>query len=269
MNEPFIQETERVLSIKKWQRKIPGLIAGFTTRNGGVSKAPFDSLNIGLHVHDEKQHVLTNRKRLVADLSFSMNDWVSGEQVHKTNIKRLEEESKGSGAVSNADSIPNTDGLITNRKGILCTAYFADCVPLFFLDPITKYIGIAHAGWKGTVGGMASEMVAAFTDNGVIAEILHVIIGPCISSSYYEVDDHVVRHIASEYSDNSVTPRRNNQYLLDLKQLNVDILLQAGVLRNNIDITNYCTYRDEQLFFSHRRDEGKTGRMAGFIGFSL
>jgi hypothetical protein len=269
MNEPFIRKTERMLFIKKWQDKIPGLIAGFTTRNGGVSEAPFDSLNIGLHVNDEKQHVLTNRKLFVKDLSFSMNDWVSGEQVHQTKIKKLGEADKGSGAASNADSIPNTDGLITNKKGILCTAYFADCVPLFFLDPVTEYIGIAHAGWKGTVNGMASKMAAAFKENGVLAENLHVIIGPCISSAYYEVDNHVVRHIMPKYRENCVTPRGNNQFLLDLKQLNVDILLQAGVLRNNIDITNYCTYRDEQLFFSHRRDEGKTGRMAGFIGFSL
>ncbi|GAB3793603.1 peptidoglycan editing factor PgeF [Virgibacillus kimchii] len=267
--EPFILEKERILFIKKWQHKIPGLIAGFTTRNGGGSKAPFDTLNIGLHVNDEKQSVLANRKLVVDDLSFSINDWVSGEQVHKTNVKQLDHENKGSGATSNADSIPDTDGLITNKKGILCTAYFADCVPLYFLDPKTEYIGIAHAGWKGTVNGMASEMVAALKERGVPAENLHVVIGPCISSSYYEVDNHVVRHISSKYRESSVTPRGNNRYLLNLKQLNVDILLQAGVLRNNIDITNYCTYKDRELFFSHRRDEGKTGRMAGFIGFSL
>src|SRR5690625_3675838 len=264
MNEPFIQETERVLSIKKWQRKIPGLIAGFTTRNGGVSKAPFDSLNIGLHVHDEKQHVLTNRKRLVADLSFSMNDWVSGEQVHKTNIKRLEEESKGSGAVSNADSIPNTDGLITNREGILCTAFFADCVPLFFLDPITGYIGIAHAGWRGTVQKIAEEMVLRFSELGTNKNDLLVAIGPSISMEKCEVDDEVINNIEQKFLNKTTKKIAEDKYLLDLKQLNVEILLQSGVLSNNIDVTDYCTYKDNDFFYSFRRDYGKTGRMLGF-----
>ncbi|MFA1818650.1 peptidoglycan editing factor PgeF [Virgibacillus oceani] len=269
MSEPFRQENERILSIKSWQNKIPGLIAGFTTRTGGVSEVPFDSLNIGLHVNDDKQHVLANRKLLLDDVSFSINEWVSGEQVHKTKVKKVDKENKGSGAASLTTSIPDTDGLITDKKGIFCIAYFADCVPLFFFDPKTEYIGIAHAGWKGTVNGMASNMVSAFQEEGVLAEDLLVAIGPCISTKYYEVDEHVISHIPSELSDNAVIPQENARFLLDLKQLNVDILLQSGVLRNNIDVTSYCTYKDEQLFFSHRRDEGKTGRMAGFIGFSL
>jgi hypothetical protein len=269
MDDPFIQENERSLFIKNWHNKIPGLIAGFTTRNGGVSETPFHSLNIGLHVNDNKEHVLTNRKLFVNDADFSMSDWVSGEQVHKTNVEKLKNENKGSGATSLTSSIPDTDGLITDRKGICCTAYFADCVPLFFFDYKTEFIGIAHAGWKGTVNGMASKMVSAFQEEGVLAEDLLVVIGPCISTKYYEVDEHVISHIPSEFRDNTVIPQENRRYLLDLKQLNVDILLQSGVLRNNIDVTSYCTFRDEQLFFSHRRDEGKTGRMAGFIGFSL
>lgn len=269
MTEPFIQKNKRILSIKSWQNRVPGFIAGFTTRNGGVSEAPFDSLNIGLHVNDKKQRVLKNRDLLVNDVSFSIHDWVSGEQVHKTKVKNVDNVHKGSGAASLYTSIPDTDGLITNRKGILCTAYFADCVPLFFFDPKTKFIGIAHAGWKGTVHGMASEMVSAFNKEGVRPNHLLAAIGPCISAANYEVDDYVVRQIPSKYRENAVVSKGKHRYLLDLKQLNVDILLQAGVLRNNIDVTNYCTFKDRALFFSHRRDEGKTGRMAGFIGFSL
>lgn len=172
------------------------------------------------------------------------------------------------GSVSYASSIKGTDGLVTNQKGLLCTAFFADCVPLFFFDPITGYIGIAHAGWKGSINRIAEKMVEAFIKVDVKAENLLVAIGPCISQQNYEVDERVVQSIRETDRVNVVRSLGKNRFLLDLKQLNVDILLQSGVLRHNIEITNYCTYRDENIFFSHRRDHGKTGRMLGFIGFS-
>ncbi|PAV29923.1 hypothetical protein CIL05_08575 [Virgibacillus profundi] len=269
MNEPFIQCNENYLHIEKWQKTNPKLIAGFTTRNGGVSTPPFHTLNTGLHVHDEHKDVITNRRKLSESLNIPLSSWVSGEQVHHTNVKQINSNDKGKGAITYQSSIKGIDGLITNEKGILCTAFFADCIPLYFFDPKTGYIGIAHAGWKGTVSRIAEKMVQELQKTGVNKDDLFVAIGPGISQQFYEVGENVIKHIDMKDREKTVIQQANNRYLLDLKQLNVEILLQSGVLRHNIDITNYCTFNDKDLFFSHRRDNGKTGRMLGFLGFSI
>lgn len=267
MNEVFKEKDNAYLNIEKWQTEHPGLVAGFTTRNGGVSEYPYHTLNFGFHVADEQKHVISNRERLADKLNFSLQNWVSGEQIHRTEIAHVTDQDKGKGSTTYTSSIKGTDGLLTNQKGVLCTAFFADCVPLFFFDPITEYIGIAHAGWKGSVNRIAEKMVEAFAKVGVKPENLFVAIGPCISQQNYEVDERVIQSIRAGERENAVRSLGKNRFLLDLKQLNVDILLQSGVLRHNIEVTNYCTYRDDELFFSHRRDHGKTGRMLGFIGF--
>ncbi|WP_449353980.1 peptidoglycan editing factor PgeF [Virgibacillus natechei] len=268
MTEPFKQSNESYLHIDKWQKINPRLRAGFTTRNGGLSQPPFDTLNCGLHVQDEYDHVIANRKLLASDLKIPLKNWVAGEQTHQTTVKIVSSEDKGKGASSYQSSIKRTDGLITKERGVLCTAFFADCVPLFFFDPISEYIGIAHAGWKGSVNRIGEKMVQELQAAGVNAADLLVAIGPCISQQYYEVDENVIKHLTTHDKEKTVLPSENNRYLLDLKQLNVEILLQCGVLRNNIDVTNYCTFQDKTLFYSHRRDKGKTGRMLGFLGYT-
>lgn len=268
MTEPFVHEDESHLHIEKWQKINPKLTAGFTVRNGGFSTPPFHTLNCGLHVNDNPNDVIENKRLLSERLHFPMESWASGEQIHQTNIKRIKNEDKGKGSTAYENAIKGIDGMITNSSGILCTAFFADCVPLFFFDPKTRYIGLAHAGWKGTVGGMASKMVKRLQNESVDPADLLVVIGPCISQNFYEVDENVIKHIPFDLRKKTVQQNGENYSLLDLKQLNVDILLQSGVLRHNIDITNYCTFNDENLFFSHRRDNGKTGRMLGFLGFT-
>lgn len=269
MNEVFYQENNRpFLQIAKWQEIDPRLKAGFTTRKGGVSDSPFESWNFGFHVNDDHNHVIANRQLLAGKLAIPLENWVSGEQTHQTTIKIVGDDDKGKGSITNQTSIAGIDGLITNQQGMLCTAFFADCVPIFFFDPVSGYIGIAHAGWKGTVNRIAEKMVLKLLSVGVEISNLLIAIGPCISQEKYEVDHHVMNHIEVKDRQNAVIFKGNHRYLLNLKQLNVDILLQSGILRNNIDVTAYCTFRDQNLFFSHRRDNGKTGRMLGYIGYS-
>lgn len=268
MSDAFHQNNAFNLEISKWQEINPQLRAGFTTRNGGVSHSPYTSWNFGFHVGDEKEHVIKNRELLAEKLSLPLENWVSGEQTHQTTIQIVDDQDKGKGAKTNQTAIAKTDGLITNQKEILCTAFFADCVPIYFFDPVSEYIGIAHAGWNGTVNRIAEKMVLKFESIGVDTQSLLVAIGPCISQGKYEVDEHVISHIEGNERQNTIISKENNRYLLSLKQLNTDILLHSGVLRNNIDVTAYCTFRDQHLFFSHRRDNGKTGRMLGFIGFA-
>ncbi|MFZ3576524.1 peptidoglycan editing factor PgeF [Virgibacillus sp. DJP39] len=265
--EAFNQENESFLSLTNWEQIKPSLRVGFTTRQGGTSKTPFDSLNLGLHVPDRSHDVISNREYLAHKLNIPIEQWVSGQQVHGTIVEVINDKVQGRGGLSYEDSLPGVDGLITNQKGVLCTAFFADCVPLFFFDPDTDYVGIAHAGWKGTVNEIGVEMIKKFLQLGANIETLRVAVGPCISRTAYEVDDHVIKNLSAEQIKNTTDKRNNSHYLLDLKKLNVENLLQSGVLRHNIEISNYCTYREKDLFFSHRRDEGKTGRMLGFIGF--
>jgi polyphenol oxidase len=268
LEDIFQYDGKELLYINKWMQLEPNLKVGFTSRNGGVSKGYYSTNNFGLHVSDNDEDVITNRNKLSMSLDIPIEKWVSGEQVHGTSIHNVKLADAGKGAKSVETSLKSIDGLLTNEKGILCTAFFADCVPLFFFDPVTKYIGIAHAGWKGTVGRIAEVMTNQFVELGTDLQDLRVAIGPCITKSNYEIDDYVKDRIPEEYREKVLTPVGNQHYLLDLKQLNVEILVQSGVFRSNIDVTNYCTFRDKDLFFSHRRDEGKTGRMLGFIGFS-
>lgn len=268
MLEPFVRGNASSLQIETWQQLHPGLKVGFTTRTGGVSTKPYDTLNLGLHVPDFIEHVIENRLRLAEIWDMPIENWVSGEQIHGTNIYVVHQHDKGKGAFSYDTSLAGIDGLITNEKGILCTAFFADCVPLYFFDPTTGYIGIAHAGWKGTANRIAEKMVAKMQMLGVKVGNLCVAIGPSISQEHYEVDNRVIQSIARKDRKHAVKELANGQFLLDLKKVNMEILLQCGIIRNNIKVTNYCTYRDQQLFFSHRRDQGKTGRMLGYIGYS-
>lgn len=267
MSEPFQLQTEINLVIEKWQQLNPRLKAGFTTRNGGFSEAPFHTMNLGLHVQDQSEKVIRNRQKLAETVYSPLETWVSGEQIHQTNVHFVTDLDKGKGATAYDTSLNDIDGLITNHNGILCTAFFADCVPIYFFDPSSGYIGIAHAGWKGTVNRIGEKMVEALQSGGADPADILVTIGPCISRDVYEVDERVIRHIPDTFFDKAVVTRENNRFLLDLKQLNIEILLQQGILRHNIDVTNYCTFRDESLFFSHRRDRGKTGRMLGYIGY--
>src|SRR5699024_7775651 len=265
--EAFYHSNQSFLHIAQWQNIHSKLQVGFTTRSGGVSSSPYESFNFGFHVDDWRPYVIKNRQRLAENLSFPLENWVSGEQVHDTNIKIIGEQDKGKGATTNQTSIKGIDGLITNQTGILCTAFYADCAPLYFFDPVTEYIGIAHAGWRGTTNKIAQKMVDTLRYLGVNASNLLAAIGPCISQEYYEIDSRVMHKIDPQYRQNAIKSKGNNRYLLNLKQLNVDILLQSGVLRNNIDVTQYCTFRDNSLFYSHRRENGKTGRMLGYIGY--
>ncbi|WP_163970737.1 peptidoglycan editing factor PgeF [Oceanobacillus halotolerans] len=267
MSEVFQHSDSSILHIPKWKNYDSRLEVGFTTREGGVSKAPFATFNHGLHVSDRYEDVITNRKRLAEKLGILLDHWISGEQVHQTDVREVYEQDKGKGSRSTKHALSGVDGMITNKAGLLCTAFFADCVPLYFFDPETNYVGIAHAGWKGTVNRMAEQMIKKLQSVGSKPKNILVVIGPCISQKHYEVDEKVIQHIPMDVRNKVSIEKGNNRYLLDLKELNKHILLQCGVLRNNIDITNYCTYQHEQLFFSHRRDQGQTGRMLGYVGF--
>lgn len=252
-----------------------GITAGFTGRKGGVSQAPYDSFNLAYHVNDQPEDVLQNRKLLCDELKFEYTHWVSGEQVHSNHIEIVTAEHAGKGWLDRESAFQNTDGLITNVPGILLTSFYADCVPLYFIDPVRQVVGLAHAGWKGTVANIAGEMIETMrTQYGSVISDIHTAIGPSIGGESYEVDHKVMDAVnvwESKLMGNGeqplyARPGDNGKTWLDLKQLNRQFMIFAGIPAEHIEMSNWCTYRNHDLFFSYRADGGVTGRMASWIG---
>lgn len=265
MREPFVEKTAQYLWIEQWNQLDESVHAGFTTRRDGYSMEPFKSLNVGLHVKDNSNHVVKNRESFASTVNTKLEDWVFSEQVHDSNVALVTNEDKSSGIHHLESSIPKVDGLLTKERGLVCTQLYADCVPLFFFDPVTKYIGIAHAGWQGTVKEIAKKMVQRFVEKGITPDSIRVAIGPCIQKSNYKVNDQVINSVKTEDLKHVTKQIGQGQYLLDLPLLNERVLLRSGINKKNIIKSQYCTFENEDLFFSHRRDSGSTGRMLGFI----
>lgn len=270
MLEPFILKENRYLIIDSWTKQDTTLIAGFTTKNEGVSHHPFQTLNIGFHVNDHLDDVNQNRQLIAESLSFPLDCWVGAEQTHETHIRRVFHSDIGKGAKEYESSFKRTDGLYTTDKNILLTLAFADCVPIFYYAPKHGFIGIAHAGWRGTVGEIATNMVKTWQSEGIPANDIFAVIGPSICQDCYIVDNKVIDNVQKLLEENDEKPYNlisEGQYKLDLKQLNAYLLEKAGIPKDHIDVSTYCTSCDKDLFFSHRRDKGHTGRLMGFIGW--
>ncbi len=267
--EPF-QYDKGIMRLSPWESQNHTLTVGFTTKEDGVSEGQYSSLNLGLHVNDSEAVVHQNRKILASKLDFSLDTWICSEQIHDNRVQKVTREHRGKGVFQYADGIQGTDGIYTNETNILLTSCYADCVPLFFYAPAAGFIGLAHAGWKGTAKNIAGEMIAKWTqEEHIDLADIHVAIGPAIESCCYVVDDRVINEV-KQVLHHAVLPFRTvseGQYALDLKEVNRLLCIQAGVKEEQILVSSLCTSCEETLFFSHRRDKGKTGRMLSFIGF--
>ncbi|MCM3569143.1 peptidoglycan editing factor PgeF [Neobacillus mesonae] len=268
--EPFVKKNQSLLTIESWMKEFPGLAAGITTKSGGVSKGEFKTLNLGFHVGDIVSDVCSNRENVAKQLNFPLDHWVGAEQIHETVLKKVGAIDRGKGSDSYEQAFKGTDGFYTNEEGILLTLAFADCVPLFFIAPEKRMIGAAHAGWKGTVAQIARKMVDSWKNEGIDPKDIHVVIGPSICEKCYIVDNRVVKLIENILEDVDRKPYNlisEGQFSLDLHALNQLILIKAGIPEKQIVMSHLCTSCDQELFFSHRRDKGKTGRMLSFIGW--
>ncbi|MFP3389661.1 peptidoglycan editing factor PgeF [Brevibacillus sp. SIMBA_040] len=272
MREPFVMVEEKpFLRLLEWESRFPGLLVGFTIRTGGESEQPYGSFNMGLHVGDDPGHVVSNRQKLAKQVDMPFTAWTCADQVHGNQVCQVM--AAGAGKDSLDDVIKATDGLFTGQKGVLLTSFYADCVPLYFLDPASGAIGLAHAGWKGTVGRIAEEMVKSLQHHFLAKpEELLVAIGPSIGGCCYEVDDRIITQVQASAKEweKAVTASQNGRYMLDLRQLNTSILLELGIASEQIMTTDWCTSCRTDMFFSHRKEAGTagtTGRMASFIGW--
>jgi YfiH family protein len=280
--EPFVREnTEDQLNlfyIDSWQKSYPQLKVGFTSRSGGTSTAPFHSLNLGLHVADAEEDVISNRERLADAVRLPIGSWVYAEQVHGNEVKLLTLSDRGKGIHSRESAIQAKDAFITQEPDICIAALFADCVPLYFYDPIHQAIGLAHAGWKGTVQEIAAATVYGMQQhfNSKPHEI-KAAIGPSIGICCFEVDEVVMNKVWELFSRDMMEKdgdkplfheKENGKFMLNLQEMNRQIMIKAGILPSHIEVSDYCTSCRTDLFFSHRKENGKTGRMVAWIGLT-
>lgn len=242
---------------------------GFTTRLGGVSKGAFKSLNLALHVGDNSEDVLANRRLVAEAMGFNAEDIVVPQQVHGEHIQVVQEADKGRGFLKHEEAFADTDALITAVPGIPLFTNYADCVPLFFLDPVNRVVALAHAGWKGTLISIGRKTVLKMQEVfGTKPEDCLAGIGPSIGSCCFEVDDEVAsqfREAFSPYWSDFAQSWGDGKWKLDLWEVNRRQLLDIGIPSNNITVAGLCTNCQPQTFFSNRADQGKTGRMAAII----
>ena len=219
---------------------------------------------------DNPDHVLENYRRMGKALEVDVERMVLSYQTHTTNVRLVTEEDAGKGIVKERD-YKDVDGLITNVPGITLVTFYADCVPLYFLDPVHLAVGLSHSGWRGTVRQMGKitldKMREAF---GTRAEDVLACIGPSICRECYEVGSEVALEFMEGYDrinwNSILTEKGNGKYLLDLWRANEIVLLDAGVRQENIQVTDICTHCNSDYLFSHRRTGNERGNLAAFLG---
>ncbi len=243
---------------------------GFSTRLGGVSEGFLGSMNLSFTRGDDPEKVRENFRRMGAAIGFETKDLVLSDQTHTTNVRLVTEEDRGKGFDRERD-YTDVDGLITDTPGLMLVTIYADCVPLYFVDPVHKAIGLSHSGWKGTVHRMGKvtleRMKEAF---GTRPEDVQAAIGPSICQDCYEVSEDVAQAFMDEFADSMdeqlVYGKDNGKYQLNLWRANERVLLEAGILPEHLNITNVCTCCNSDLMFSHRASHGQRGNLAAFLG---
>jgi len=255
--------------------EIPFLKHGFSTRLGGVSSGIFSSMNLGNNaapVKDEASHVKENYKRISSSIGVNFSSLTLTDQVHKTNIRLITKEDCGKG-ISRPSDYEKIDGFITNVPNITLVTKYADCVPLFFVDPKKKAIGLTHSGWRGTVMKIGKITVNAMKDHfGSVPEDIIAVIGPSICSDCFEIGEEVADEFKKTFPDNwesdILIAKDHKKYQCDLWTANRIVLLEAGLKPENIHCSNVCTACNTDLFFSHRKTMGNRGSLAAFLAIS-
>ena len=235
------------------------VVALQSTRNGGISDGAFCSLNLGRNTEDREERVHENTRLLCAAAGINPEYLVTSRQIHGTAILFAKKPGNYDGY----------DALITDRVDLFLCIFTADCYPILIYDPRHNASGAVHAGWKGSAEGIVLKTIEAMQKNfNSCPEECLAYIGTGISPEAYEVDREVALKFPAESLLRSSLSQRENKYLLDLGVVNYRQLLASGISPSNIERSPFCSVRDSNMFFSHRRDQGKTGRMVSLIGIT-
>ncbi len=247
-----------------------GLVAhAFSTRLGGVSTGKFATMNFAVSRGDDPAHVRENYWRMAEAIGVDEERIVLAYQTHTTNVRKVTEEDAGKGIVRERD-YRDVDGLITDVPGITLVTFYADCVPLYFLDPVHRAIGLSHSGWRGTAARMGRVTLEAMAREykTVPADVL-CCIGPGICRDCFEVGPEVIDEFRAAFDERYwkelFYAKENGKYQLDLWKANEIILLEAGVPQPHIQVTDLCTRCNPEYLFSHRFHGEERGNLAAFL----
>lgn len=247
-----------------------GLVShAFSTRLGGVSKGDYSTMNFSFTRGDRREDVLENYSRMAKALGVDREKMVLTYQTHTTNVRRVTLKDAGKGVVRERD-YKDVDGLITDVPGITLVTFFADCVPLYFLDPVRRCIGLSHSGWRGTVKRMGKVTAEAMGEAfGSRPEDLIACVGPSICADCYEVGAEVAEEFQGAFDEKwhslLLDKKENGKYQLNLWEANRIVLEEAGLKPENISVTNICTHCNPELLFSHRRSAERRGNLCAFL----
>lgn len=256
-----------------------GAVHAFSTRIGGVSTAPFDTLNLGNpggggggELQDAEENLVENYRRLQAAIGAGAypRAWVS--QVHGRRVELFDREPENEYAETLEAEVRDrfsgqlaADAIVTTVPGVLLTIRVADCVPVLLASEGGKVVAAVHAGWRGVVGNIAGKAVRALGEAGISPGQLVAAIGPSISLEHFEVGEEVSLEFLRADLSEAVSNRFGAKPHIDLQKALRMQLLRAGLPESHIDGHDLCTFRDQTEFFSHRRDHGRTGRLAALI----
>lgn len=243
--------------------------SAFSTRIGGVSKGCYESMNLSFDRGDDKDAVMENFQRIASAIGTNCHDMVLSRQTHTANVRVVTEEDKGKGIVRERD-YTDVDGLVTNVPGICLVTSYADCVPLYFVDPIKKVIGLSHSGWRGTVGKIGKETVRVMKERfGCDPADILAAVGPSICQDCYEVSGDVIEKFKEAFDekdwDNLFYRKNNGKYQLDLWKANESVFRESGICKEHIAVTNVCTHCNSKILYSHRETGDKRGNLCAFL----
>lgn len=250
--------------------EMPEIVHGFSTRLGGVSEGIYSSMNLSFTRGDKEEAVKENYRRIAAAIGFEMESIVTSDQTHTANVRRITEEDRGNG-ITKPRPYKDVDGMITNVPGVVLATFYADCVPLYFVDPVHKAIGLSHSGWRGTVAKIGKVTVEKMREEyGTKPEEIYAAVGPSICQDCYEVSEDVAeefRHaFCPEHWGALFYKKENGKYQLNLWEANRIVFLEAGIPEDHISMPNLCTCCNPEFLFSHRASKGKRGNLGAFLG---
>lgn len=239
----------------------------FTTRQGGVSQGIYNNLNTSLMKNDKRENVLENLDRVCSAIEIDYNKLVFSQQVHGDNVRVVTEADIGKGITKKSD-IEEVDAVITNVSGVPMITFYADCVPVFILDPIKKAVGLAHSGWKGTTLKIAAKTIQKMSEvYGTNPKDCLVGIGPSIEMKCFEIKEDAAELFKQSFNNWEAFMKKKDEehYTADLWLAIKLMLISIGVQEKNITTSGLCTCCNKDLFFSHRRDKGSTGSLSSII----
>lgn len=245
------------------------VVCGFSTRLGGVSRGCCESMNLSFTRGDDPEAVMENYRRIGHALGISPELIVCSDQTHTVNVRKVGRDDCGNG-ITKPKPYRDVDGLITDEAQVALATFYADCVPLYLVDPEKKAIGLAHSGWRGTVGKIGKATVEAMRrEYGCRPEAIRTVIGPSICQECYEVSEDVAEAFKKAYDpglwDRLMTRREDGKYQLNLWEACRENFLEAGILPEHISMPEICTCCNPGFLFSHRASKGKRGNLAAFL----